>query len=404
MNFFEQLEQGHYGSIELKKQIGPNLVRGLAVSVAIFFLTIAVPLIFMKSTDSKPELQPPVRVVDISLLTKIVSQQETPKQVRIAPPGFSRSRGSSGGSASLARFLPGEVTATPYELPASSSLIEESRLGLAEPLMKSPLPNYETSLSEPGNIPLPDLSSSRSTSGDVFLPSGLPSPQTRGEVEYMSGGGTGGLPTALPSIGTGAGSGTGTGSGSGPLGDLPGIGSGTGGFGDVTSTAMVPGAGGSGDRYVASAQPGTEESGKHKSKITEDIMSERELSGLLKWLRSQKASFPPVVKTYLETHDNDQCSIISYDGWDIFIQFSEDEHQLKIFLTKGTTGILLADSDFKSRSQLLGMGRVDRSTSGISSIESAREKPTFERTNEFYRVFQNWMQTQGITMGSRAAK
>ncbi len=35
MDFFEQLEKGRFGSFELKHQVGPNLLKGLLVSLLI---------------------------------------------------------------------------------------------------------------------------------------------------------------------------------------------------------------------------------------------------------------------------------------------------------------------------------------------------------------------------------
>ena len=351
--------------------------------------------------------------MDISQLTKIVAQPETPKQIEIGASKFSRARASAPSSATLPTFLPGEISLTPYELPASNLQTDEPKYGLIEPLMKDPALRYEASPIEPGNVPLPDLAMNQSGSSNYYPPTSLPTPQTHGGLDYKSGGGAiNGPSTDLPGYGIGSGNGTGRGNGTGtadgtgsdPLGELPGLGSGNGnGIGNVNSTAQVPGVGGSGDRYVASTQtdqPATEK----KKPVIEDIFSEPELSGLLKWLRGQNTRFPEVVQTFLETHPGDLCSIAKYEGWDIFIQFSENAHQLKIFLTKGSTGILLADSDFRSRSQLFGTGRVSRAASGITAIESVREKPTLERTDEFYRVFQDWLQSLSISMGSRRAQ
>jgi TonB family protein len=86
MEFYEQLKQGKYGSFELSKIVGPNLVRGLVISVLIHSAVVASPYIvklFQSEEDIPP---PPVRVVDISQLTKLKSQQNTTEQVRIALP------------------------------------------------------------------------------------------------------------------------------------------------------------------------------------------------------------------------------------------------------------------------------------------------------------------------------
>jgi TonB family protein len=86
MNFYEQLKQGRYGSFELQKLVGPNLMRGLVISFLLHSAVIASPYIaklFHSEEDIPP---PPVRVIDISQLTKLKSLQNTETQVRIAMP------------------------------------------------------------------------------------------------------------------------------------------------------------------------------------------------------------------------------------------------------------------------------------------------------------------------------
>ncbi|MBU0692625.1 hypothetical protein KKH18_12535, partial [bacterium] len=136
----------------------------------------------------------------------------------------------------------------------------------------------------------------------------------------------------------------------------------------------------------------------------EDVIGEDELAGLLGWLRSHPGQFPQVLESYMETESRDLKGVTRYAGWDIFIQFSEDEHQLKLFLSQGTNGILLADSDFKRRSQLFGLGQVDRAGQQLSAITAKREKPDTDNTQQFYTVFQGWMQSEGISLGERAER
>ncbi|RPH96355.1 energy transducer TonB [candidate division KSB1 bacterium] len=86
MNFYEQLRQGRYGSFELAKLVGPNLLRGLIISFLFHGAVVASPYILqlLKGEEEIPE--PPIRVVDISQLTKLRSLQETASQVKIAAP------------------------------------------------------------------------------------------------------------------------------------------------------------------------------------------------------------------------------------------------------------------------------------------------------------------------------
>jgi hypothetical protein len=186
-----------------------------------------------------------------------------------------------------------------------------------------------------------------------------------------------------------------------PSSDLPSTGL---SHGANVSGSPTPGIG-PGDRYASAVGTNVGNGPSTGLGIAGDIIGEGELSGLLAWLRNQKAHFPDVVRSYLETESGNLCGITSHAGWNIFIQFSEPEHQLKIFLTRSETGILLADSDFRQRSQFFGLGRVTRDTGGIiSAIEAMREKPSRQRTDEFYRVFGNWMEARGIKMGSIAAR
>jgi periplasmic protein TonB len=86
VDFFEQLEQGRYGSFELKRLVGPNLMRGLVISVILHALIIATPYIIAALHGEEEIPPPPTRVVDISQLTKLQSQENTAEQVRIAMP------------------------------------------------------------------------------------------------------------------------------------------------------------------------------------------------------------------------------------------------------------------------------------------------------------------------------
>jgi protein TonB len=86
MNFYEQLMQGRYGSFELKKIVGPNLLRGLAISFLLHSAVIASPYIVKLFKGEEEIPPPPLRVVDISTLTRLRSLQDSQEQVRIALP------------------------------------------------------------------------------------------------------------------------------------------------------------------------------------------------------------------------------------------------------------------------------------------------------------------------------
>jgi TonB family protein len=48
MDFFEQLEKGRLGSFELKRQVGPNMLKGLLISLLIHSTVIASPFLIAK--------------------------------------------------------------------------------------------------------------------------------------------------------------------------------------------------------------------------------------------------------------------------------------------------------------------------------------------------------------------
>ncbi|MBI5059591.1 TonB family protein [candidate division KSB1 bacterium] len=91
MDLITQLEQGRYGSFELKHFVGRNLFRGLVVSFLIHSVVVASPYIMTLFKSDIPEPDR-VIVIDPSQLTKLKRQQqenvETVKieRPKIAPP------------------------------------------------------------------------------------------------------------------------------------------------------------------------------------------------------------------------------------------------------------------------------------------------------------------------------
>jgi len=89
-NFLEELEKGKYGSIELKKFVGKNLLRGLMISVLIHSMVIAAPFI---ATLFQEEIPPPPStvIVDPSFLKKLkqLDPSKAPPKIerpKLAPP------------------------------------------------------------------------------------------------------------------------------------------------------------------------------------------------------------------------------------------------------------------------------------------------------------------------------
>ena len=424
-------DRRYYGSIALKRFIGPNLLKGLAISVCVHLVLIALPALleWLHRAPEVPKQQ--MRVIDLSQLIRIAPPEEPAKP--------SRGSGTEGGStpklaaplAAAPAMLPPGILATPYELDIAGSSLHEPHEGTPPPPIGGLVTDPNARRFEPVPAELPEAATVASEETGIpsnFYPSTLP---RRGELSPTPGTSELNVSTspafASPNVGPAAsdmppglgfgdplsslpGSGTGSGDMAGsPYGDGGGHGgTGTGtGSGSGSGHGRGPGSGsgeGAGNGYdPGRGSGGGSGTGLGGNGTSGDILEEQSLSGLLAWLRKNRDSFPAVVRSYLDTAPGDLCGVASNAGWDIFIQFSEETHQLKLFLSRGETGILLADSDFKRRSQLFGMGRVTRDA-GITAIEATREKPSTERTAEFYNVFNGWMDAKGIAMGTRAAK
>ncbi|HEY3294685.1 MAG TPA: TonB family protein [bacterium] len=85
MDFFEQLEKGRYGSFELKRQVGPNLLKGLLVSFLIHSTVIASPFIIARLFLHEAAIPlPPIVVTEPTRI--IPYEADPPSVVRIALP------------------------------------------------------------------------------------------------------------------------------------------------------------------------------------------------------------------------------------------------------------------------------------------------------------------------------
>ncbi len=360
-----------------------NAIRGVS-----FVMTIVILLTIPDVTLLKPlqDLKLPLTLIPIEEVIK-EEKRPRPKPIPIAQAGV---RSAS----MLAPVLaPTEMRAQPSEIVVAEPSDREPDFGFVSKLFDTPPEDRQPPKLEPNATPLPDILTTKSNEGPSHPLSALPAPVSQRGQNYQ-GSGNADLDVATEVTYTGPRI-------NAPASDVPATGLSR---GDVVSTSPTPGSA-RGEKYTSNV--GTSTGSAPSTGLSgpgEDVVGEGELSGLLNWLRNQKAAFPPVVQSYMETKDRDLKGLASHGGWDIFIQFSEVEHQLKIFLTRGGTGILLADSDFKSRSQLFGLGNVSREGGQVSAIAATRDKPTLTKTDEFYRVFHNWMESIGINLGSRTAK
>jgi TonB family protein len=118
VNFYEQLEQGRYGSFELKKLVGPNLIKGLIVALIIHIVAIGTPYVIQALKGEEVIPPPPTRVVDISTLTQLKSHDNTTEQVRIQAPVMAPPK------AAIPVAVPAEEVPQDQQLIASQSEIK----------------------------------------------------------------------------------------------------------------------------------------------------------------------------------------------------------------------------------------------------------------------------------------
>ncbi|MBK6765578.1 MAG: hypothetical protein IPG71_04385 [bacterium] len=287
-------------------------------------------------------------------------------------------------------IAPTDVKSKPSQITVEEPTLEKPEFGMVHELFDTPPEDRPLTKLSPNASPLPDILTQRSEVGESRPPAAIPAPTSQAGRVYK---GTG-APNLEPAITPGY-----TGPDlSLPTAEQPALGLSR---GDQLATSTTPGIARGEQDFQSSvgkqAGPGNAES----ISLGNDLVGEGELGGLIGWLKANPAAFSPVLMAYMESGSTDLKGVTSFMGWDIFIQFSEDDGQLKIFLSRGDQGILLADSDFKRRSQFLGLGNVSRAGRDVSAINARREKPTTQYTTEFYSVFQGWMNSIGIELAGR---
>lgn len=86
MNFFEEMQMSRYGAMELKRFVGPNLMRGLLISLIAHTVIISWPYVLELFQSDEEIVSDNVVVIDVTQLTKLKSLQNAPQQVQIAVP------------------------------------------------------------------------------------------------------------------------------------------------------------------------------------------------------------------------------------------------------------------------------------------------------------------------------
>jgi hypothetical protein len=357
-------------------------IRGMA-----FVLSFGVLSIVPDWTDL-PNLSSDIPILIIPI-ERIIEWREPPPPPPPPPPRHHRAK--AGKPAPSISVKPAEAQPAPANIEVAGTPAEPAEFGLLDRALDQPV-TWEPRM-EPEAAPLPEIVTRKAEEGERHLPMALPGQlPSRGEV-YQGRGGRD-LPDASKPSYTGP-------STDAPTAAMPQVG--------ISHNVEAPDHSlpelAKGETYQSPAGLSDSKKTSDDLSIGDDIVDEAVLSGLLRWLQGQGgASFAPVVMNYMETKPEYLKGRARFQGWDIHVQFSEIEHQLKLFLVKGETAILLADSDFRSRSQFLGLGRVTQSPSGLSAIVAVRDRPTTERTRDFYAVFYAWMQSEGITFGANASR
>ncbi len=355
-------------------------IRGTAFLLSLITLSIIpdwtnLPRVFSTS---------PVVVIPIERIVEWRTPPPPPPPTRIRPQNAAESSAPSMAWA----FTTGTPLLGQMDLAGASP--EPAEFGLLDKALETPV-EWQPRI-EPEASPLPEIVTRQAESGENYLPMALPGAlPSRGEV--YQGRGSSDLPAPSRPSYTGPSTET-------PGTTVPQLGTSRGVEAPTTNLPGLP----TGDKYRSPAGLSEGQNPSDKLSLGEDIVDEETLSGLLRWLRGQKGEFPQVVMDYLETKPGYLKGKARFQGWDIHVQFSEVEHQLKLFLVQGETAILLADSDFRHRSQFLGLGRVTQGTGGPTAIVAIRDRPTLERTRDFYEVFAGWMESEGISLEPKAAK
>jgi hypothetical protein len=398
-NFYDELQAGRYGSMELQRSIGPNLVKGLAVSVAIHVLAILIPWLMWRSLQ-KP-VSEPARTSAIDLSTTIITPpQEEP--IKNKGPKEEGGGGGGGGGGEETHEQRGARYRTP-RLMRASDISPGGEEGISLNVLDA---NVRTTRPGEAATPIVDVPRASRTvgrgsgggrSGIGEDDEGVGGLDDFGGGPGMGGGIGGGIGTGIGTgIGAGIGEGRGGGSGGGSGG---GHGRGRGrGYGDGDENA--------GDLLAAApapTMPGTMT--KELPKMNEvniranrgAVISKADRSPVVDWIAHHQKPIPATISK--PENLNKKAGDVA--TWDEFIDEQGRQYtiyllgrnsrppQLNIFLVCAGKGTLLQDEGAKGETEVYKYGTASGDPHN-PTVQLEQLPPGRAEARQMMAVFTAW--------------
>jgi hypothetical protein len=368
-NYYDEIRAGRYGSMELDREVGRNLFKGLGASTVLFILAIFVPLAIQLATQKSDEAGPSRQSAGPTIVIIPPVADNAPKKKSSDDNTGGGGGGGGGDNAPTTRrgsqrnqprllrnAETGEGGEEGVSLDVFWAHLRTTRPGEAETPIDQRFPS-----SARGN-------SRRGTGGNGRAGIGDDAEGAGGSDDLGNGPGTGG--------GAGGGAGTGLGSGIGS-GIGPGIGGGRGGGrgggnGRGTGSGIGDGEGDDGD-LLASAKPNSVHDEMPKQRITVDVIrvdarkpaiTKSDNSPIVDWIRAHQKTLPATlmkaevlhprsgdVTTWQEFQDENGLNYTLY-----LLGRSGRPAQLNIFLVCNNKGTLLQDEGARGVTEIYKHG------------------------------------------------
>lgn len=398
LDFYERLQEGRYGSFELKRHVGPNLIRGLVLSLALHVVFIGVPwLIFLLHQKPTPELQ--ARVIprlDYTLRSEMEKPQTEPQKRK----SQSAEESGGGGGGEETHEMRGTRRSYP-RLERSSDLNPGGVEGVSFDVLDA-----HVRAARPGEAETPigeriaARTSSRRGAGVGRIGNGVDDDGIGGADDFGGGLGLGG--------GIGGGNGPRNGLGSGPgLGD---------GHGDVRGNGGGRGRGsdgGSGDAgddggdlqafAPAPPAPGAIAGDKPKFDVVSvrpnrgAIISKADRSPVVDWIERHQKPIPVTLgkPEILNRRSGDVTAWTEFDDeqgrhYTLYL-LGRNSHppQLNIFLVSGGKGTLLQDEGAKGESEVYKFGTASGDPRN-PTVQLEQLPPGRPEAKQMMAVFTAW--------------